>query len=59
MGGCRLLYLVKSKNGKKFDVLLCSVLCQYIHSFIFPEMAVRGGGYSHAPKSATVYCKYD
>ena len=46
MGRCRLLYLVKSKNGtkcKKFAVLAIVFLCQYIHSFIFPEMAVRGG----------------
>ena len=42
MGGCRLLYFAKSKNGTKcncFNVFLC----QYIHSFIFPEMAERGG----------------
>ena len=42
MGGCRLLYLVKSKNGKKFAVLAIVFLCQYVHSFIFPDMAVRG-----------------
>ena len=40
MGGCRLLYFVKSKNGTKYIVFLN----QYIHSFIFPEMAGRGGG---------------
>ena len=37
------LYFVKSKNGtkcKNFAVLL--FLCQYIHSFIFPDMAGRG-----------------
>ena len=39
MGGCRLLYFVKSKNGKNFAVLL--FLCQYIHSFIFSEMPGR------------------
>ena len=33
MGGYRLLYVVKSKNGKNV------FLCQYIHSFVFPEMA--------------------
>ena len=58
MGGCRLLYFVKSKNGtkcKNFAVLLCFMS---IHSFIiFPEMAGGGGGYSplsHPTKSATV-----
>ena len=47
MGGCRMLYFVKSKNGtkcKNFAVLLCMFLCQHIHSFIFPEK----GGYSPA-----------
>ena len=42
MGGCKLLYFAKSKNDtkcKNFAVLLCF----YIHSFIFPEMAGRGG----------------
>ena len=50
MGGCRLLYFVKSKNGV---VLL--FLCKYIHSFIFPEMVGRGGCSppSQPPKSAT------
>ena len=43
MGGCRLLYFVKSKNGTKCVVLLCFYICQYIHSFVFPEMAGRGG----------------
>ena len=41
MRGCRLLYFVKSENGtkcKNFAVFLC----QYIHSFIFIEMAERG-----------------
>ena len=33
MGGYRLLYVAKSKNGKNV------FLCQYIHSFVFPEMA--------------------
>ena len=45
MGGCRLLYFVKSKNGticKNFAILSCVFLCQYIHSFIFLEMAGRG-----------------
>ena len=37
MGGCRLLYFVKSKNGNNFVVFLC----QYIRSFIFPEVAGR------------------
>ena len=49
MGGCRLLYSVKSKNGtkcKNFAVLL--FLCQHIHSFVFPEMAGREGG-GHSP----------
>ena len=44
MGGCRFLYLVKSKNDpkfKKFAVFSIVFLCQYIYSFIFPEMAVR------------------
>ena len=47
MRGCRLLYFVKSKNGtkcKNFAVLLPVFLCQYIHSFILPEMAGREGG---------------
>ena len=35
MEGCRLLYLVKSKNGT------IVFLCQRIHSFAFPEMAGR------------------
>ena len=30
MGGCRLLYFVKSKNGKNFAVLLCF----YVNTFI-------------------------
>ena len=37
MGGCRLLYFVKSKNAtkcKNFAVLLCF--------YVFPEMAERG-----------------
>ena len=38
MGGCRLLYFVKSKN---FAVLLCFYVNTFI--FIFPEMAGRGG----------------
>ena len=37
IGRCRLLYFVKSENGKNFAVFLC----QYIHSFIFLEMAGR------------------
>ena len=43
MGGSRLLYFVKSKNGtkcKNFAAILC--LCQYICSLVFPEMAGRG-----------------
>ena len=35
MEGCKLLYLVKSKNGT------IVFLCQHIHSFAFPEMAGR------------------
>ena len=38
MGGCRLLYFIKSKNDKNFIVYLC----QHIRSFIFLEMAGRG-----------------
>ena len=41
MGGCRLLYFAKSTKFKNFAAVF---LCQYIHSFIFPEMAERGGG---------------
>ena len=40
MGRCRLLHFVKSKKGtkcKNFAVLLH--FCQYIHSFVFSEMA--------------------
>ena len=44
MGGCRLLYSVKSKNGtkcKNFAVLLCFYVNTFI-PFVFPKMA--GGG---------------
>ena len=41
MGGCRLLYFVKSKNGTKCNSFIV-FLCQCIHSFIFLEMAGRG-----------------
>ena len=46
MGGCRLLYFVKSKNGTINAEFCCFIvfLCQYIHSFIFPDMAGGGGG---------------
>ena len=50
MRGCRLLYFVKSKSGTKCKNFV--FLCQYVHSFTFPEMAGRGGP-SHPPKSAT------
>ena len=30
MGGCRLFYFIKSKNGKNFAVLLCF----YVNTFI-------------------------
>ena len=44
MGGCRLLYFVKSKTGSKSkNVAVLLFLCQYIHSFIFLEMVGRGG----------------
>ena len=39
MGGCRLVYFAKSKNGTKYKLVF---LCQYIHYFVFPEMAGRG-----------------
>ena len=42
MGGCRLLYLQRAKMAR--ILLFYYVLCQYIHSFIFPEMAGGGGG---------------
>ena len=45
-GACRLLYFVKSKNGTKCKNFAGSsfiaFLCQYIHSYIFPEMAEGG-----------------
>ena len=34
MGGCRLLYLVKSKNGKKFAAFL-KKLSMSTHSFFY------------------------
>ena len=53
MGGCRLLYFSKSKIGTKCkNFAVYCVLYQYIHSFVFPEMAGRGGP-SHPPKYAT------
>ena len=42
MGGCRLSYSVKSKNGTKCKNFAVLFICQFIHSFVFPEMA--GGG---------------
>ena len=38
----------KSKN---FVDLLCSYVCQYIHSFVLPE--ISGRGVAPPPKSAT------
>ena len=57
MGGYRLLYFVKSKNGtkwKNFAVLLCF----YVNTFILLYFLIwlEGGGYSplsHPPKFAT------
>ena len=37
MGGSRLLYFLKCKNGTR-----CKNFAEYIHSFVFPEMAGRG-----------------
>ena len=62
MGGCRLLYFVKSKNGtkcKNFAVLLCF----YINTFILLYLLIwqEGGSYSllsHPPKSATAFGTY-
>ena len=39
MGGCRLLYFVKSKNGKNFAVLLCF----YVNTFILLYFLREGG----------------
>ena len=41
-GGCRLLYFVKSKKWQEFCCFIV-FLSQYIHSFIFPDVAGRGG----------------
>ena len=46
MGGYRLLYFAKSKNGTKYKnlaVLLCFYVNALIHYFVFAEMAGRGG----------------
>ena len=45
MGGCRLLYFLKSKKWHYVNariILFYVFLCQYIHSFVFLEMAERG-----------------
>ena len=43
MGGCRLLYFVQSKMVLNAIILLFYVfLCQYVHFFVYPEMARRG-----------------
>ena len=53
-----LLYFVKSKNDtkcKNFVDLLCMFLCQYINSFVLPEISRRGATAPLAPpKSAIV-----
>ena len=60
IGGCRLLYFVKSKNGtkcKNFVVLLCF----YVNAFIllyFLRWQEGGGGYSPLSHPATDYYTY-
>ena len=54
MGGCRLLYSVKSKKWKNFAVLLCF----YVNTFnlLYFLRLLEGVGLqppSHPPKSAT------
>ena len=53
MGGCRLLYFVKSKSGTKCKNF-ATLLCFYVNTFILLYFLrwQKGGGYS-PPKSAT------
>ena len=44
MGGCRLLYFVKSENGTKCSCFIVFYVNTFIHLFL--EMAGRGG---HSP----------
>ena len=63
MGGCRLFYFVKSKNGTiNARILLFYGVSVYVNTFILLYFLrlQEGGGYSplsHPPKSATVFSR--